>query len=375
MIENYGQQDLSKLTLKKFNFLKKKLIVTNGELCKKFEKKISQITRSKYSIVCNNGTSALLMAILSLNKDKIIAIIPNINFVAAASIMALLKNNIILCDVNLKTGMVDLESFEKCLKSCKKKGLRPNLFIPIHYAGNVLELNKIQKICKRNKIDIIEDGCHSFGSSIKTTIVGSCKYSLMTTFSFHPVKNITTLEGGAITTNNKKIYQRLLNLRSHSLKTTSIGDPYKLLMPSLNFRMSEVNALIGIDQIRFLNYFRKKRNYLVKKYIEKLSKLKKNFEILNFRNSKIFWHLFVINLKNYKTKKKLMVLLKKNKIGTQVHYKPLFLHKVYKKNILLNHSTKSLIFYNSQLSLPLHPKMSLNDVNKVSKKLIEFFSK
>jgi dTDP-4-amino-4,6-dideoxygalactose transaminase len=134
-----------------------------------------------------------------------------------------------------------------------------------------------------------------------------------------------------------------------------------------------VNALIGIDQIRFLDYFRKKRNYIVKNYIEKLSKFKKNFEILNFPNSKIFWHLFVINLKNYRLKKKLMIFLKKNKIGTQVHYKPLFLHKVYKKNILLNHSKKSLLFYNSQLSLPLHSMMSIKDMNKVSKKLNEFF--
>lgn len=197
----------------------------------------------------------------------------------------------------------------------------------------------------------------------------------MTTFSFHPVKNITTLEGGAITTNNKKIFKRLLNLRSHSLTTTSIADPYKLTSPSLNFRMSELNAVLGIDQINYLNYFRKKRNYLVKKYIEELSDLKKNFEILNFKNSKIFWHLFVINLKNNKIKRKLMLFLKKNNIGTQVHYKPLFHHKVYKKNILLNHSKNSSLFYNSQLSLPLHSKMSVNDVKKVSKKLKKFFNK
>ena len=151
MIENYGQQDLRKLNLKKFNFLKNKKIVTNGEFCKKFEKKILTISKSKYSVVCNNGTSAILMAILALNKKELITIIPNINFVAAASIMALLKNNFVLCDVNPKTGMVDLENFKKCLEGCKKKNIKPNLFIPVHYAGNILELSEIQKICKKKK--------------------------------------------------------------------------------------------------------------------------------------------------------------------------------------------------------------------------------
>jgi len=375
MIENYGQQDLRKLNLKKFNFLKNKKIVTNGEFCKKFEKKILTISKSKYSVVCNNGTSAILMAILALNKKELITIIPNINFVAAASIMTLLKNNFVLCDVNPKTGMVDLENFKKCLEGCKKKNIKPNLFIPVHYAGNILELSEIQKICKKKKIDIIEDGCHSFGSSKKTNTVGNCKNSIMTTFSFHPVKNITTLEGGAITTNNKKIFEKLLDLRSHSLKNTSIEEPYRLVSPSLNFRMSEINAAIGIDQITLLNYFKKKRNNLVKKYIEELSIFKKNFDILNFDNKNFFWHLFVIKLKNKKIKKKLMLFLKKKKIGSQVHYKPLFHHKVFKKNILLNYSKNSSNFYNSQLSLPLHPKMSAKDVKKISNTLNTFFNK
>ena len=217
--------------------------------------------------------------------------------------MSLLNNKFVLCDINYKTGMIDEENLIKCLEKCKKKGIKPNLLMPVHYAGNVLELSKIKKICKRRKIAIIEDGCHSFGSSKNSTAVGSCKYSIMTTFSFHPVKNITTLEGGAITTNSRKIYQRLKAIRSHALLSTTISDPYRLIYPSLNFRMSEINAFIGVEQIKLIRDFRRKRNLLVNYYINKLSFLKDHFEILNIKDKKIFWHLFVIKLKKISLKK------------------------------------------------------------------------
>ena len=160
MIENYGSQDLRKIDLKKINFFKTLNIVTNGDFCKKFEKKISKLTGSKYSVVCNNGTSALLLAILALNKNNVSAILPNINFVAAPNIISLLKGKIILCDVNKDTGMVDLESFKKCLKDCKKKKISPNIFVPIHYAGDVLELEKISKLCNIYLIHIYK--CHFY---------------------------------------------------------------------------------------------------------------------------------------------------------------------------------------------------------------------
>tara|TARA_Y100000996_G_C22511727_1_gene638659 strand:- start:235 stop:1380 length:1146 start_codon:yes stop_codon:yes gene_type:complete len=379
MIENYGSQDLRKIDLKKINFFKTLNIVTNGDFCKKFEKKISKLTGSKYSVVCNNGTSALLLAILALNKNNVSAILPNINFVAAPNIISLLKGKIILCDVNKDTGMVDLESFKKCLKDCKKKKISPNIFVPIHYAGDVLELEKISKLCKKNSIKIIEDGCHSFGSKKKslgkTSIVGNCKYSEMTTFSFHPVKNITTLEGGAVTTNSKKIYNNLLLLRSHSLKKTKINDPYIMKYPTLNFRMSEINALIGIQQIKELQSFKNKRNQLVKIYIQNLKELKKNFSILNFYNQNVFWHIFVIKLRNSKIKKKLMLYLKKNRIGCQIHYKPIFMHRAFSRNIIINNYKESLKFYNSQLTLPLFTKMRNTDVSRIVNKMKIFFNK
>ena len=211
----------------------------------------------------------------------------------------------------------------------------------------------------------------------KKNYVGDNKYSIMTTFSFHPVKNITTLEGGAITTNILSIYKKLLLLRSHSLENTFDTDPYVVKMHSLNFRLSEINAIIGLDQLRQLNNFKNKRNLIVKKYLENLSNFDKYFKVLNFYNKDIFWHLFVIQFDktNIKLKSKFMKYLKKNSIGTQIHYKPLYMHNFYKKMILINHHKNSDIFYKKSLSLPLHTRMEPKDAIKVVKVIKKFYKR
>jgi len=377
MINSYGTQDLRYIDSRIFQKIKNNRIVTNGNYCKLFERKISKLVKARYAVACNNGTSAIMMSILALNKKNIIAILPNINFVASANIISLLKGKIILCDVNKNTGMVDFVSFKKILNICKKKKIKPNIFIPIHYGGDVLDLEKINNLCRKNKIDIIEDGCHSFNSSKifnkKKVIVGNCKYSKLTTFSFHGVKNITTLEGGAITTNNKKIYERLQLLKSHSLKKTKINDPYMMISPTLNFRMCELSALIGIEQLKTINKFKVKRDELVKYYLKKLIVFSDFLLPLNFNQKSIFWHLFTIQLNNKTNKSLLMKFLKKENIATQIHYKPIYKHSVYKKYILINDCKNSNNFYRQQLTLPLHTLMNKKDVNYIVSKLKNFF--
>ena len=377
MINSYGTQDLRYIDSRIFQKIKNNRIVTNGNYCKLFERKISKLVKARYTVACNNGTSAIMMSILALNKKNIIAILPNINFVASANIISLLKGKIILCDVNKNTGMVDFVSFKKILNICKKKKIKPNIFIPIHYGGDVLDLEKINNLCRKNKIDIIEDGCHSFNSSKifnkKKVIVGNCKYSKLTTFSFHGVKNITTLEGGAITTNNKKIYERLQLLKSHSLKKTKINDPYMMISPTLNFRMCELSALIGIEQLKTINKFKVKRDELVKYYLKKLIVFSDFLLPLNFNQKSIFWHLFTIQLNNKTNKSLLMKFLKKENIATQIHYKPIYKHSVYKKYILINDCKNSNNFYRQQLTLPLHTLMNKKDVNYIVSKLKNFF--
>ena len=379
MIKSYGSQNLKKVDSKDLQKALKNEIVTNGEFCKLFEKKISKTLKSKYAVVCNNGTSALLMAILALELDKLNVIIPNINFIASANIVSLLKGKIILCDVNKKTGMVDLNSFKEILNKCKLKKIKPNLFIPMHYAGDIIDLKKISEICVKKNISIIEDGCHIFGSfkkfEKKKIIVGSCVFSKLTTFSFHPVKNITTLEGGAITTNSKKIYEKLILLRNHSLKRTKIDDPYVLFQPTLNFRMPEICALVGLNQLKLLNEFKKQRQKIVNYYLSKITKIEKFLIPLNFNDKGIFWHLFVVKINEYKKKYKLMNFLKSNRIGSQIHYKPIYMHKALKKDILINACKNSNFFYKHQLTLPLNTLMNLKQTDLIINKLKKFYKK
>ena len=313
-LNTYGIQDLSKINFKNIHKIFNSELITNSKYCKLFEQKIKKITNSKFAVACNNGTSALMMSLLALKKNKkIIAIVPNINFVAIASIIELTNGNTILVDIDENTGMVSKEKFVEVLTECKKQKIKPNFFIPIHYAGQILDLNFYKKICKKNKITIIEDGCHSFGSynfiNKKKNIVGDCKNSTCTTFSFHPVKNITTIEGGAITTNSAKLYNSLKLIRNHNLKRTNVNDPYKLLGPSLNFRMGEINAWLGIKQLETLNFFKKKRINLVKYYIKKTRKLKNEIYILNDKSKNIFWHLLSIKVKKKSKKIKLIKYL------------------------------------------------------------------
>lgn len=376
-LNTYGIQDLSKINFKNINKIFNSRLITNSKYCELFEQKIKKITNSKFAVACNNGTSALMMCLLALRKNKkIVAIIPNINFVAIASIIELINGRSILVDVDEKTGMVSKEKFIEILSKCKKNKIKPNFFFPIHYAGQILDLNFYKKVCKKNNITIIEDGCHSFGSynfiNKKKNIVGDCKNSVCTTFSFHPVKNITTIEGGAITTNSSKLYNSLKLIRNHNLKRTNVNDPYKLLGPSLNFRMGEINAWLGIKQLETLSFFKKKRISFVKYFIKKTKHLKNDISILNDLSKNIFWHLLSIKIKK-KSKKKLIKFLLKNKIGCQIHYKPLHKHKVFKNTLKMQSYKNSNSFYDSQLSLPLHSKLTKKDIDFIIKKLFIFF--
>ena len=371
----YGLHNLSGLN---FNLIKKSLkkkSVTNDSYCKEFEKKVSKYTGSRYCIACNNGTSALLISILAIKNKNPIIIIPNINFISAANIVYLLGGKIVLCDVNEKSGMIDEKTFQEVIKNCKIKNIKPDIFMPIHYAGKVLDLSKISKICKKEKIKIIEDGCHSFGSSNKKNKVGDSKLSEFTTFSFHPVKNITTIEGGAITTNSFKNFKKLIELKTFSLIKTNINDPYQLKTPSLNFRMGEINAAIGLNQMKKIKKFKSVRQNLVNYYIEKFKNLDEILTIENKKDKRIFWHLLVIHLdkKYLHLKKKLMLFLKSKKIGTQIHYKPLSEHKILKNRIILSNKKNSIKFYKSQLTLPLHTKMKKKDIDYIYGNIKFFF--
>jgi len=255
--------------------------------------------------------------------------------------------------------------------------------VPVHFSGNPTEQDHIHKLSKKYKFKIIEDASHSLGAKYKNEQVGSCKWSDITVFSFHPVKIITTFEGGAALTNSIKIYKNLKLFSNHGItknfKDFSFKNKgnwyYEQKLLGLNYRMTDVAASIGLSQIKKLKKFVKSRNLIAKKY-EKL--LDKEYLILPKikKNVQSSFHLYVVKVKNkyLSTHKKLFNYLRKKRVNVNLHYIPVHLHPYYRKM-----GFKTGDFLNSEkhaksaISIPIYPKLTDKNLVKISNLINKFF--
>jgi dTDP-4-amino-4,6-dideoxygalactose transaminase len=349
--------------------------ITKGKYLDKFENEIKKITKSKFTSVCNNGTSALYLAIKSLNlKKNSYILIPSINFLSSTNICKILGYNVIFADVEPSTGLVSPEIFQKTIAFCLKKKIKPKLFMPQFHAGQCHDAKAIYNIAKKNKIFIIEDACHAFGSFYKyekKSPIGSCKYADISTFSFHPVKNITTGEGGAITTNSKKINNFINSFKNHGMiKKKDKSFPYTLHFSGLNFRISDINCALGVSQIKKIPEIYNYKKNLFNYYKKKLQKIP---ELTILNQSKFcdpLWHLFIvlIDFKSFSKKNKFINYLNKNKIGAQINYIPIYKHKIFSK--FPNPSKIGAEnFFKKCVSLPFHLHINKKDVDFIVKKI------
>jgi len=234
-------------------------------------------------------------------------------------------------------------------------------------------MQKIHQIAKKNNLFVIEDAAHAIGSEYNGEKVGCCRYSDITTFSFHPVKTITTGEGGAITTNNKDIYEKLLMLRSHGItkdskKLIENDGPwyYEQQLLGFNYRMSDINAALGISQLKKLNNFIKMRREITRIYKEEFSEDERFSFLKEKEYSKAAWHLFplIINFEKVKiNKKELFDKLRKHGLTLQVHYIPVHLQPYY-KNLGFNKGDfqKAEKYYQKTISLPLYYGLRRKDI-------------
>lgn len=380
----YSKQTLDKkdhntvLKTLKSNFL------TQGPLIDKFEKKISTTVGARFAAVVNSATSALHVSCMALGfkKNDILWTTPN-TFVASSNCAIHLGGKVDFVDIDYDSGNMCVEKLEQKLFYSKKKNLLPKILVPVHFSGNPTEQDYIHKLSKKYKFKIIEDASHSLGAKYKNEKVGSCKWSDITVFSFHPVKIITTFEGGAALTNSIKVYKNLKLFSNHGITKNfkdfsfkNKGDWYyeqKLL--GLNYRMSDVAASMGLSQIKKLNKFVKLRNLIAKKY-EKL--LDEEYLILPKikKNVQSSFHLYVIKVKNkyLSTHKKLFNYLRKNRVNVNLHYIPVHLHPYYRKM-----GFKTGDFLNSEkhaksaISIPIYPKLKEKNLLKISNLINKFF--
>ena len=341
--------------------------LTQGSKVEKFEESLCSYTGAKYAVTFNSATSALLAAytIAGLQKGDEVITTP-ISFVATSNMLIEVGAKPIWCDVKLD-GNIDEELIEGLITT-KTKAI-----VPVHFAGKAVELKKIHKIAKRHKLLVIEDAAHALGSTIDGMKIGAL--SDMTIFSFHAIKPITTAEGGAILTNNKEYARKLQLFRSHGIVKKQFWDS-DMISSGYNFRMSEIAAALGISQMRKLDNFLHTRNEIASYYDQRF-KNEKLFSILpipiNLTSSR---HLYPIKL-NKKIeyfKENIFKLLHEKGIGVQVHYKPIYQNSFYIEKFGKISLVNSDDFYHSELSIPCHHKMSLNEADYIVNTLLNILS-
>lgn len=393
---SYSKQYIDKDDIKGVIKVLKSDMLTQGPKILETEKKISNYLGCKYSVLVSSCSAGLHIACkaIGLNKKSRVITSP-ITFVSTATAAVHCGAKIFLADINNST----LNICEKDLEKKIKKDKKIDLIMPVHFSGTPCNMGKIKKLANSIGAHIIEDAAHAFGSKYSTgEKVGCCKFSDIAVFSFHPVKTIACGEGGVITTNSKKIYLKLLELRSHGIiknknerfynKTEGYTDKkkniwfYEMKDLGFNYRLTDIQSSLIGTQLKKIKTFLNYRRILAKRYdkffdeTSNISVYNKNFRDLSSN------HLYIINI-NFNSLKisrnHFMSKLRNYGIITQVHYIPLNFHPYFiKKKLKMPSNSNSNIYYKNCLSIPLFYKLNFKEQDFIIKKiknLIKRFSR
>lgn len=381
----YGRQSVSAEDINLVKSVLESDFLTQGPFVPKFEEAIASITNSKYCIAANSATSCLHLGCLSLNigKGDIVWTSP-ISFVASS-------NAALYCGATVDFVDIDEQTFNMCplileqkLKEAKSLDSLPKLLIVVHMCGNPADMKAIKKLSIKYGFKIMEDASHAIGSSIEDIKTGSCKYSDLCVFSFHPVKIITTGEGGIITTNSSDLAKKIISLRSHGITREANdfvnkddgGWYYEQHTLGFNYRMTEIQAALGYSQLQRLDQFIEKRNLLAGNYLNSLDCFPLNFQTIQ-SSSLSSYHLFVIQLiklETTKSRKQLYDWLKDHDIGVNVHYIPIHFQPYYERIGFKRGSFPNAEkYYDVSISIPLYPDLSQSNQSKVIDTISSFF--
>ncbi|GAA0319225.1 UDP-4-amino-4,6-dideoxy-N-acetyl-beta-L-altrosami ne transaminase [Bacillus carboniphilus] len=366
----YAKQYIDDDDCQAVNEVLKSDFLTTGPKAKEFENIVAEYVGAKYAVAFANGTAALHGACFAAGiKQGDEVITTPITFAASANCIRYMGAVPVFADINKDTFNIDVEDIARKITN-KTKAI-----IPVDYTGQATDLDAIKELVKGTDIIIIEDSAHALGTKYKGTTVGGI--ADMTEFSFHPVKTITTGEGGIITTNNEEYYNRLMNFRSHcitrdieQLENKDVGNwYYEQLDLGMNYRITDFQCALGISQMKKLDWFISRRKEIVNKYNEAFKELEGVILQENAYFSDTVNHLYVLKLDLSMLKadrKEIYNALIAEHIGVHVHYIPVYWLPYYqrlgyKKGLCPNAED----LYNSMLTLPLFPAMSDEDVNDV----------
>ena len=343
--------------------------ITQGPKIKEFEDAMAKFTGTKYAVALSSGTAALHAACFVAgvaSGDEVIT--SPITFAASSNCILYLGGKPVFADIKEGTYNIDPQEIEKKVIS-KTKAI-----IPVDFAGQPADLDEVYEIANEHNLIVIEDASHALGAEYKGKKVGSL--SDLTIFSFHPVKHITTGEGGMIVTNNKEFYERLLIFRTHGItknkaKLIKNETPWYYEMQELgyNYRITDFQCTLGISQLKKIDKFIMRRKEIVRRYNEAFKNIEEIITPYEKPEVESAWHIYVIRLKLDKlkaTRKEIFEALRAENIGVHVHYIPVYYHPYYQKlDYQKGLCPKAEKYYEEAITLPLFPKMSRKDVEDV----------
>lgn len=377
----YGKQTIDENDINAVVEVLKSDFLTQGPAIEKFEKYVANYCGARYAVAVTNATSALHIACLAagLGKGDTLWTSP-ITFTASANCGRYCGANVDFVDIDNNTYNMSVEELEAKLT---KAEVLPKVLVPVHLAGQSCDMEKIHALAKKFNITVIEDASHAIGADYEDTKVGCCKYSDMTVFSFHPVKIVTTGEGGMVLTNNKDLYDKLVLYRSHGitrvpeLMTKEADGPwyYQQIDLGFNYRMTDMQAALGYSQMHKVDEFVDRRRELAARYNELL----KDLDMLKLpyqdESTASSWHLYIVRVdfsKIQKTKKQIFAEMKDKGVCLNLHYIPVHTQPYYENlGFKKGDFPASEKYYEEAFTLPLYYSLTNEQQDYVIKSLKE----
>ncbi len=358
--------------------------LTTGPAVRAFEETLAAKVQGRYAVSCASGTAGLHLAMIALGIGSGDAVVvPTVTFVATANVVRHVGAEVVFADVDPDTGLMGAAQFAEALERAGDAPVKA--VIPVHFAGQCAGLAEIARLAGERGIDVVEDACHAIGTRYDGTLVGSCRDSIMAVFSFHPVKTIAMGEGGAVTTNDQGLCERLRLLRNHgmtrepeSFTQTRMafdgeGSPnpwyYEIHEMGFNYRASDLHCALGLSQLGKLDRFIAKRRQLADLYDELLAPYAPVVRPLGrVSGCRPAWHLYVVLIDFAAmgfARNEMMNTLREEGIGSQVHFIPVHKQPYYARRYGNRRLPGADAYYARTLSLPLHPGMDEADAERV----------
>jgi UDP-4-amino-4,6-dideoxy-N-acetyl-beta-L-altrosamine transaminase len=382
----YGKQSIAQQDIDAVVAVLQSDFLTQGPVVPQFEEAVAQYCQAAHAVAVNSATSALHIACMALDvtADSLVWTVPN-SFVASSNCALYCGAAVDFTDIDAATGNMCISALEDKLKRAQAVGNLPDVVIPVHFAGQSCDMKTIAKLAKQYHFKVIEDASHAIGGRYQDKPVGHCGYSDICVFSFHPVKIITSAEGGMAVTQNEQLAQRMRSLRSHGIT----ADPSLLTEPShgpwyyqqhtlgFNYRMTDLHAALGLSQLAQLDQFVTTRNKLARHYDALFAKAEGVTPLTQSEHQYSAYHLYVVRVAHSTEQlhEYLVTQLRAQGVFAHVHYIPIYLQPYYQQlGFEPGYCPASEAYYHSAITLPLFPSLTTTQQQHVVDTLCQLLS-